>query len=64
MKSIEERLAALEDAQLKLIDRFDALILELRQNAYPKGAVSEDFDDSAAIDELEQIAAEVNGGTL
>lgn len=59
MKSIEERLAALEDAQLQLIDRFDALILELRQNAYPKGAVSEDFDD-----ELEHIAEEVRRETL
>ena len=59
MKSIEERLAALEAAQLKLIDRFDALILELRQNVYPKGAVSEDFDD-----ELEHVAEEVRRETL
>lgn len=59
MKSIEERLDRIESNQATLIDRIDALILELRQNAYPKGAVSNDFDD-----EIEHIAEEVRRETL
>jgi len=57
MKNGEELSAKIDrmlDLQATLIDRVDALILELRQNAYPKGAVSEDFDD-----ELEHVAEEV-----
>ena len=59
MKSIEERLDNIESNQATLIDRIDALILELRQNAYPKGAFSNDFDD-----EIEHIAEEVRRETL
>lgn len=59
MKSIEERLDNIESNQATLIDRIDALILELRQNEYPKGAVSNSFDD-----EIEHIAEEVRRETL
>lgn len=49
-----ERQEALMDYIGTISDRLTNLTIELQQNAYPKGAVSEDYDD-----EIQRIAEEV-----
>lgn len=61
--SIVERLDGIEYNIQLLSLQIARLTLELQQNAYPKGAITgdpNDIEEDVVVDEIQQIADEVN----
>ena len=60
---VADRLDSIEYNIMLMSQQIARLTLELQQNAYPKGAITgslDDVEEDAVVDEIQQIADEVN----